>query len=238
MSTTLALLAAALLAWPPAAGEVSRRLRALHPAPDRTPRGSARTTTVRRWLVAAVPGLAVALLLGGAVGAGVGLVVLLVVERLLRRRSAEDDARRQELLGDLPAACDLLGICVAAGIPLPVALGAVAAAVPGALGDELRRVAGVRRLGADPRRAWDDVPAELGPLARTVQRAETSGARAAPALAALAAEARTAQRTAADAAVRRAGVWVLAPLGACFLPAFVCLGVVPLVIGIAGEALG
>ena len=28
---------------------------------------------------------------------------------------------------------------------------------------------------------------------------------------------------------------MLAPLGLCFLPAFVCLGVVPLVLGIAGD---
>jgi hypothetical protein len=33
-------------------------------------------------------------------------------------------------------------------------------------------------------------------------------------------------------------VWVLAPLGLCFLPAFVCLGVVPLVLGIAGDVFG
>jgi hypothetical protein len=33
-------------------------------------------------------------------------------------------------------------------------------------------------------------------------------------------------------------VRILAPLGLCFLPAFVCLGVVPLVIGIAGDVLG
>jgi hypothetical protein len=31
---------------------------------------------------------------------------------------------------------------------------------------------------------------------------------------------------------------VLAPLGACFLPAFVCLGVVPMVLGIAGDVFG
>jgi len=31
---------------------------------------------------------------------------------------------------------------------------------------------------------------------------------------------------------------VLAPLGACFLPAFVCLGVVPLVLGLATGVLG
>jgi pilus assembly protein TadC len=154
-----------------------------------------------------------------------------------RERAGAADAEAAALLRELPVACDLLAVCVAAGVPLPAALAAVGGAVPGVLGAELARVAGARRLGADPRRAWQDVRPELGPLARTVQRAETSGARAAPALHALAAETRGAVRAAADAAVRRAGVWVLAPLGACFLPAFVCLGVVPMVLGIAGDAL-
>jgi hypothetical protein len=45
---------------------------------------------------------------------------------------------------------------------------------------------------------------------------------------------RSTGRARTEAAVRRAGVWVLAPLGLCFLPAFVCLGVAPLVLGIAG----
>ena len=43
---------------------------------------------------------------------------------------------------------------------------------------------------------------------------------------------------AVEAAVRRAGVWVLAPLGVCFLPAFLCLGVVPMVLGIAADVFG
>ena len=55
---------------------------------------------------------------------------------------------------------------------------------------------------------------------------------------ALAVDLRAAARTATDAEVRRAGVRILAPLGLCFLPAFVCLGVVPLVIGLAGNVLG
>ena len=59
-----------------------------------------------------------------------------------------------------------------------------------------------------------------------------------PALRALAAESRASARAETEAAVRRAGVWVLAPLGACFLPAFVCLGVVPMVLGIAGDVFG
>jgi pilus assembly protein TadC len=39
----------------------------------------------------------------------------------------------------------------------------------------------------------------------------------------------------AEAAIGRAGIRLLAPLGACFLPAFLCLGVVPLVLGIAAD---
>jgi hypothetical protein len=59
-----------------------------------------------------------------------------------------------------------------------------------------------------------------------------------PALRGLAAEARTSSRARTEAALQRAGVWVLAPLGACFLPAFLCLGVVPLVLGIARGVFG
>jgi pilus assembly protein TadC len=42
---------------------------------------------------------------------------------------------------------------------------------------------------------------------------------------------------AAAAAGERAGVMVSGPLGLCFLPAFVCLGIVPVVIGLAGSVL-
>jgi pilus assembly protein TadC len=60
----------------------------------------------------------------------------------------------------------------------------------------------------------------------------------APALRSLAADARASARAATESAVRRAGVWVIAPLGLCFLPAFVCLGVAPLVLGIAAGVFG
>ena len=42
---------------------------------------------------------------------------------------------------------------------------------------------------------------------------------------------------AAEQAARRVGVLAVAPLGLCFLPAFVLLGVVPVVIGLAGPLL-
>ena len=61
----------------------------------------------------------------------------------------------------------------------------------------------------------------------------------APALRALAADCRAdGPRRRPRRRVRRAGVWVLAPLGLCFLPAFVCLGVVPLVLGHRGDVFG
>jgi Flp pilus assembly protein TadB len=142
------------------------------------------------------------------------------------------------MLRNLPGACDLLGVCLAAGLPVGGALRAVGDAVPGPLGVQLRAVATLYRLGAEPRRAWADVPPELAALGRTMVRAGESGASVVPALAALASDTRAAGRALTEAGVRRAGVWVLAPLGLCFLPAFLCLGVVPLVLGIAADVFG
>jgi len=39
------------------------------------------------------------------------------------------------------------------------------------------------------------------------------------------------------AAARKVGVLAVAPLGLCFLPAFVCLGIVPVVVGLASQVL-
>lgn len=46
---------------------------------------------------------------------------------------------------------------------------------------------------------------------------------------------RTAAARAAHVRVRRAGVLATAPLGLCFLPAFVLIGVVPVVIGLTSR---
>jgi pilus assembly protein TadC len=54
----------------------------------------------------------------------------------------------------------------------------------------------------------------------------------------LAAQLRTERRAAAAVRAHRAGVKAMAPLAACFLPSFVCLGVVPVVVGVAKSAFG
>jgi pilus assembly protein TadC len=186
-----------------------------------------------------VAGCAVGLLVGGLAGPLVCAGTAAAVERVLRREEGRPDAdRRTALLRDLPVGIDLLAVCLAGGLPVGPALGAVARAVPGALGGELAQVAGLYRLGAEPRRAWAGVSSELVPLGRVVVRAGESGSAVLAALRSLAGEARASTRATTEGAVRRAGVWVLAPLGLCFLPAFVCLGVAPLVLGIAHDVFG
>ena len=241
----LLVLAVALALWPAAGGAGAARWAALRAAANAPvvvapgpPRDAGRER-FRRWVLAAALGVAGALLVGGTVGLVAGSALAVGVERVLRARAPDDVAAdRAVLVRDLPAACDLLGVCLSAGLPVEGALDAVGGAVGGPLGEQLRSVAALSRLGADPRRAWGDVPPELAPLGRVVVRAGESGATAAGSLRTLAAESRATARAATQAAVQRAGVWVLAPLGACFLPAFVCLGVAPLVLGIAGDVFG
>lgn len=238
---------AALLLWPPDRSLAVRRRRALLPAgvaagesgarPDRRP-GSV-PGVVRRWVLAGAAGLACALLVGGGVGVVAAVGVAFGGERLLRRTGPDQAGEFRAALGrELPGACDLMAVCLAAGVPVGGALAAVGEAVPAPLGAHLRGVAALYRLGAEPRRAWSDVPTELGALGRVMVRAGESGSAAVPALRALAADGRTSARAATEAGARRAGVWVLAPLGVCFLPAFLCLGVVPLVLGIAADVFG
>jgi len=154
---------------------------------------------------------------------------------LLRRAAVAGADPAAARARDLPSACDLVAVCLTAGGPVGATLSEVADVLPDPLAGALREVAGLYRLGAEPRRAWAAAPEDLVPLGRVLVRAGESGSAAGPALRALAADVRAADRARTDRAVRRAGVWVLAPLGLCFLPAFVCLGVVPLVLGLAGD---
>ncbi|MYS30664.1 hypothetical protein GTW38_27855, partial [Streptomyces sp. SID7804] len=75
-------------------------------------------------------------------------------------------------------------------------------------------------------------------LARLLERADVSGLPLAAPMARLAAEARAEWARASTARARKAAVLVSAPVGLCFLPAFIAVGVLPVVIGLAGGVLG
>lgn len=141
---------------------------------------------------------------------------------------------RADLLG-LAAAWDLLAACLRAGMPVPDALGAIAGTVPVAAAEALRRTGELIALGAAPDEAWRPALdcAATAPLARAARRTARSGSALAGAAAGLAARARVELAESAQERAHRAGVLITVPLGLCFLPAFLLLGVVPVVIGLA-----
>jgi Flp pilus assembly protein TadB len=198
------------------------------------------STPLARRAGAAAAGLMAAMLLGGVAGAVLGVVVAVVCDRLLGRlEPAGARQRRERRAAELPLVLDLLAACLRAGMPMVGALETVATALPGPLSDDLRIVAGVQRLGAAPTAAWGEVGQDddLARIARAVSRSADSGGRLAAAFERLAEERRSTLATAGIARARSAGVVAMAPLGLCFLPAFLCLGIVPVVFSLATTVL-
>jgi pilus assembly protein TadC len=116
---------------------------------------------------------------------------------------------------------------------------AVATSLPGTVADALTRVADLLALGADPADAWApalDEPATAR-LARAARRSARSGAAVAEVATTVAADVRAEAAEAVSARAERAGVLVAGPLGLCFLPAFLALGIAPVVIGLAAPLL-
>ena len=140
--------------------------------------------------------------------------------------------------GTLAQLLDLVAVSLLAGLPTPDALAAVADAVEhtdAELSSPLRAVAARIRLGATPDQAWTDVPggAGLAPVTAVLVRASAGGASVRSALEHTSQRLRSEADSAATARAERAAVMVAGPLGLCFLPAFVCVGVLPVVVGLA-----
>lgn len=206
-------------------------------AAERNARGPKRPRSTRhlRWLAAGATMAITTVLLGPVLGGMAGVPIAALVNAAIgwlhrhqRMRSSTLDMRRMPLVLDL-AAASLRG-----GQPVPAALAAVAPVAGGELGDRLRHVAGLLRLGAEPASAWATLSEQsLAPVVATACRSAESGVRLARGFERLAADLRDQARAAAIARAHRAGVWAMAPLGFCFLPAFACLGILPVIIGIA-----
>ncbi|MDQ1017413.1 type II secretion system F family protein [Streptomyces afghaniensis] len=222
-----------------------RRLAELSPreATARAPR-LAMGRVARSWPAPLGVACAGWVLVGGPVGVAVGLAGAVGMWRWrLRREAAGTDARAPDLAEaarQLPLAADLLAACIAAGAGPVIAAQAVGEALGGPVGDALAQGAAEVRLGGEPGSAWRRLAAlpGAGGLARLLEQADVCGLPAATPVARLAAEARADWGRAATARARQAGVMVSAPVGLCFLPAFIAIGVLPVVIGLAGGVLG
>jgi Flp pilus assembly protein TadB len=187
-----------------------------------------------RTAVCAIACALLALAFGGARLAVAGAVAGLAVSWWLGRMESPSAARfREQFVRELPVAIDLLAACARAGQPLDRSLVVVSRAVGGPVAQRLAQIGARLRLGVDPASEWRRLGADpfLAPLARAVVRSLESGAPIAEGLERLAADRRRDQRMRTQQRARSVGVRSAAPLAGCFLPAFMLVGVVPMVAG-------
>jgi Flp pilus assembly protein TadB len=172
---------------------------------------------------------------GGWIGWAAGVAAAVAVWVVLGR--TEDPAvvrRREQLLSDLPVGVDLLASCLDAGSAPESSLVVVSRALGGPVGEEFLAIHHRLEIGVDPVQVWRGVAQqqELAPLGRAVGRAHETGAPVGRAVHQLADELRARARAEVETRARSIEVKAAAPLGLCLLPAFVVLGVVPMVVGV------
>ncbi|SEE63652.1 Type II secretion system (T2SS), protein F [Streptomyces sp. 2112.3] len=204
--------------------------------------GTPRNGLLKEWAGPLGAAAFMVILIGGVTGVLAGLAVGYGAHRRLARQRDTDAARSAdaEVRAELAPAGDLLAACLAAGAGPRESAEAVGRSLDGPVAERLRQVAAELRLGGEPAVVWPRLAALPGAegLARCMERAGISGVPAVESASRVAAELRAEQARAATARARRAGVLVTLPLSACFLPAFLALGVVPVLIGLAGGLLG
>ncbi|MBM7478701.1 type II secretion system F family protein [Oerskovia jenensis] len=190
---------------------------------------------VDRFVVGAVGcGVAVALAPWWAARAGVRarLVALTQAVRVVGR--APGPAGQVEI-GVL---LELLGAAVRAGTSVPRALEAVGQAIGGPDGAALARAGAAVVLGAGWAEAWSGAPARLAVVRSALGLAWEQGAAPGEALRAAGEQLRSDQQAAARQAAARLAVHLVLPLGVCFLPAFVLIGLLPVLLSLGGGVLG
>ncbi|MDQ2836297.1 MAG: type II secretion system F family protein [Actinomycetota bacterium] len=181
--------------------------------------------------------------LGGRIGliaaAPAAIAVILLVRRMLAAVPVAGPDRRS-----VAFVLDLIACALSAGAPPELALAGVSSQVARHGTESMRQamaplqlVGRLLTLGTEPTQAWSvlDATPTTAAVGAAGRRCAHSGARLAGALTETAADLREQHRAEAITRAERTGVWALLPLGCCFLPAFVCLGVLPVVVGVAGQ---
>jgi len=163
-------------------------------------------------------------------GAPMAIAAFVIVPKLTSRlESAESRRYRESLERQLPDVLDSLTSLLEAGAPPTQALQGVGQGWGPPMGIELLRVSRALSLGAGLGQAWASADTSLRPLAAAMTRSAESGAPMALVLAGASAYARREHRMRVEIAARSAGVKAVAPLAACFLPAFFLMGVAPII---------
>lgn len=141
---------------------------------------------------------------------------------------------------DVTTVLVLLDVAIGSGAALPRALGVVGEAIGGVDGDTLRRVGRVLVLGAPWQEAWPDDASgrRLLPVQLALRSCWEHGAAPGPALRASVERLRRGTAARARQAAGRLGVQLVLPVGTCLLPAFVLVGLVPVLVSLGAGLLG
>jgi type II secretion system (T2SS) protein F len=183
-----------------------------------------------RFPLATLTCLAAVVGFGGAVGVAFGVISAVGVAAVLGR----DRPPEQAGIDEVAVVAELIAGCLAAGLSMPDALIAAADAGDSVTSRSCHATASALRQGVPSDEAWRpwlDDP-WLSVIARTTVRTTQTGAAAADSLRRSALRLRAKRRAVVRRRVHQTSVWVVVPLGLCFLPAFVCVAVVPTVIGL------
>ncbi|WP_394263266.1 type II secretion system F family protein [Trueperella sp.] len=124
---------------------------------------------------------------------------------------------------------DLAAAALRSGLSIPGTLAALDIATGGT---ERTTVARLLLMGASWDEAWEGVAGTR--LRNSLQAAWTDGAAPVPLIERSAQTLRLQRQRNAKEAAERLGARLVMPLGLCFLPAFILIGVVPVVAGAAG----
>ena len=190
------------------------------------------TPALRRWVPLAA--LMLGLPVGGTRGVVLGVLAALLAAALIRLALLADERRAQQQLARcVPEVADLVALCLTAGADLHTGLPAIARSAPVAAREPLRRTAALLDLGVAPADAWAHWRGAATPLVRAFERSHRTGAPLAAECHRVALDMRTDEQARLQRLARSIGVRSVLPLMACFLPAFVLVGVVPVVVSLA-----
>ncbi len=185
-----------------------------------------------RLLWSLLAGAGACLFVAGTAGLVAGGIVATVVWTVIGRAETPEARRaREDVRRDLPHLVTLFAATLRAGAAPGDGVALVCAALPGAAAERLSGVSARLALGVDPVQVWESLAhdPELAPLGRTLARSQATGAAVVPAVERLATDLARRARADVEDRARAVGVKAALPLGLCLLPAFVLVGIVPLV---------
>jgi hypothetical protein len=139
---------------------------------------------------------------------------------------------------ELTVVLDLLASALGSGAGIPRALEATGDALGGPDRAVLRGAASALLLGASWDGAWAGTGDRFAHVAEALQPAWVHGAAPRDALRLAGIRIDQDARTRARTAAARLGVHLVLPLGVCFLPAFVLIGLVPVLLSLGAGVLG